>query len=109
MEEHLLVDNLDTMYGTEYTIEQVSQDALNISCQVQLSGQSGCSTPPEDSVNSIETASDLTSPFSRENAKVLLIHKGHHVVTFIVKYQEDVKVFLDLCYCGSNHSSILCW
>ena len=109
MEEHLLVDNLDTMYGTEYTIEQVSQDALNISCQVQLSGQSGCSTPPEDSVNSIETASDLTSPFSRENAKVLLIHKGHPVVTFIVKYQEDVKVFLDLCYCGSNHSSIIYW
>ena len=45
-------------------------------------------------MNSIETGSDLTRPFSRENAKELLIHKGYHVVTIIVAYQEDVKVFL---------------
>ena len=39
MKEDLLADNLDTMYGIEYAIEQVAQDALNMSCQVQLSGQ----------------------------------------------------------------------
>jgi hypothetical protein len=46
MEESLLADNLDQMYGTEYVIEEVTQDILNVSHQTQLPGQAGYSRSP---------------------------------------------------------------
>ncbi len=41
MEKGLLADNLDQMYGTEYAIEQVAQDMLNVSRRTQLTDQAG--------------------------------------------------------------------
>jgi hypothetical protein len=54
MEERLLADNLDHMYGTEYVIEEVAQDMLNVSRRTQLTGQAGYSLSPLDFRNSIE-------------------------------------------------------
>jgi hypothetical protein len=46
MEERLLDDNLDHMHGTEYAIEEVAQDMLNVSRRTQLTGQAGYSLSP---------------------------------------------------------------
>jgi hypothetical protein len=81
MEESLLTDNLDQMYGTEYVIEEVTQDILNVSRRSQLTGQAGYSLSPLDFRNSIEAStSGLTRPDSRANAQELLILRGYQVV-----------------------------
>jgi hypothetical protein len=90
MEASLLADNLDQMYGTEYAIEEVTQDILNVSRRTQLTGQLDCSLSPQDFCNSIETASSgLTRPDSRVNAQELLIHRGFQVVPVNTAYQRS--------------------
>ena len=89
MEERLLADNLDHMHGTEYTIEKVAQDMLNVSRRIQLTGQAGYSLSPIDFRNSIEAAaSGLTRPDSRANAQELLIRRGYQVVPVNTAYQR---------------------
>ena len=89
MEERLLADNLDHMHGTEYAIEEVAQDMLNVSRRTQLTGQAGYSLSPLDFRNSIEAAaSGLTRPDSRANAQELLIRRGYQVVPVNTAYQR---------------------
>jgi hypothetical protein len=70
MEEELIVNNLDQRYGTEYVIEQVTQDTSNISCRTQLADQAGYSLSPQNFRNTIEaSASGLARRDSRANAQ----------------------------------------
>jgi len=90
MEEELLADNLDNMHGTEYAIEEVAQDMLNVSRRTQLTGQAGYSLSPLDFRNSIEAAaSGLTRLDSRANAQELLISRGYQVVPVNTAYQRS--------------------
>ena len=88
MEERLLADNLDEMHGTEYAIEEVAQDMLNVSRRTQLTGQAGYSLSPLDFRNSSGIL--LTRPDSRANAQDLLIHRGYQVVPVNTAYHSVI-------------------
>jgi hypothetical protein len=89
MEKSLLTDNLDQMYGTEYVIEELTQDILNVSRRTQLTGPSDYSLSPLGFRNCIESVpSDLIRQDSRVNAQDLLIYRGYQVVPVNTSYHR---------------------